>query len=55
MDIDVETRVENVAQGLLILHTQGKTLVPTVVVEPHLEVLGHKAATIGMDSDSLSF
>ena len=47
--------MENVAEGLLILHTQGETLVPTIAVEPHLEVLGHRATITDMDSDSLSF
>ena len=56
MDVDVKTLVESVAEGLLILlHTQGETLVPTIAVELHLEVLGHRATTTGTDSDSLSF
>ena len=55
MDIDVETRLKSVAEGLLILHTQGETPVPTIAMEPHLEVLGHRAETTDTDSDSLSF
>src|SRR5450759_3045840 len=55
MDVDVEARMESVAEGLLVLRTQRETPVPTVAEEPHLEVLGHTAATTGTDSDSLSF
>ena len=55
MDVDVEARMESIAEGLLILRTHGETPVPTVVVELHLEVLGHTAATTGTDFDSLSF
>ena len=55
MDVDVEARVESVVEGLLVLRTEGETPVPTVAVEPHLEVLRHTAAAPGTDSDSLSF
>ena len=55
MDVDVDARVENIQEGLLLLQTQGETPVPTVPEEPHLEVLGHTAATTTTDSDSLSF
>ena len=55
MDVDVKARVESIAEGLLILHTQAETHVPTIAVEPHLEVLGYTATTTGTDSDSLSF
>ena len=47
--------MESVAEGLLILHTQEETPVSTLAVEPHLEVLEHRAATTGADFDSLSF
>ena len=55
MDIDLEAHEESVAEGLLILRIEGQTTVPIVAVEPHLERLGHTAATTGTDSDSLSF
>ena len=55
MDIDVEAHKESVAERLLILHTQGETPVPTVAVEPHLEVLGYTATAPDTDSSSLSF
>ena len=55
MDIDVEAHEESIAEGLLILHTQGETTVPIVVVELHLEVIGNITATTCTDSDSLSF
>ena len=55
MDIDIEAYEESIAERLLILRAEGQTTIPIVVVEPHLEVLGHTAATTGMDSDSLSF
>ena len=54
MDIDVEAREESIAEGLLILCTHGETPVPTVAVEPHLEVLRHTAVALGTDSSSFS-
>jgi hypothetical protein len=55
MDIDVGARKESAAQGQHSEHTQGETHVPTVAVEPHLEVLGRTARAPGTDSNSLSF
>jgi hypothetical protein len=55
MDVDVGARKESAAEGQHNEYTQGKTHVPTVAVEPHLEVLGHTAAAPGTDSSSLSF
>ena len=55
IDIDIEAHQESIAEGLLILRAEGQTIVPIVAVKPHLEVLGHIVATIGKDSDSLSF
>jgi hypothetical protein len=50
MDVDVGARKESTAE-----HTQGETLVPTVAVEPHLEVFGPTVGAPGTDSSSLSF
>jgi hypothetical protein len=55
MDVDVGACEENAVEGQHSEHTQGETLVPTVAVEPHLEVLGRTAAAPGTDSSSLSF
>jgi hypothetical protein len=55
MDIDVGAREESVAEGQHSEHTQGETLVPTIAVEPYLEVLGRTPAALGTDSSSLSF
>ena len=55
MDVDVEAHEKNIAKGQQSEHTQGETLVPIIVVEPHLEVLGHIATAPGTDSGSLSF
>jgi hypothetical protein len=40
MDVDVGAREESAAEGEHSEHTQGETHVPTVAVEPQLEVLG---------------
>jgi hypothetical protein len=55
MDVDVGARKDSVAKGQHSEHTQGETLVPTVAVEPHLEVLGRTVGAPGTDSNSLSF
>jgi hypothetical protein len=55
MDIDIGAREESTTEGQHSEHTQGETHVPTVAVEPHLEVLGRTAAALGTDSNSLSF
>jgi hypothetical protein len=55
MDVDVGTRKESAAEGQHSGHTQGETPVPTVAVEPHLEVLGCIAGAPSTDSSSLSF
>jgi hypothetical protein len=55
MDVDVGAREESAVEGQHSEHTQGETHVPTVAVEPHLEVLGRIIATPGIDSSSLSF
>ena len=55
MDVDVEALEESLVEGLLILRIHGKTHVSTVVVEPHLEVLGHTAAVPDTNSGSMSF
>ena len=55
MDVDIETCKENLAKRFLILRIQGETPVPTVAVEPHLEVLRHTTAAPDTDSDFLSF
>jgi hypothetical protein len=55
MDVDVGARKESAAKGQQSGHTQGETHVPTVAVEPHLEVLRRTAGAPGTDSSSLSF
>jgi hypothetical protein len=55
MDVDVGAREESTAEGQHSEYTQGEVPVPTVAVEPHLEVLGCTAAAPGTDSSSLSF
>jgi hypothetical protein len=55
MDVDVGAREESTVEGQYSEHTQGETHVPTVAVEPHLEVLGSTVAAPGTDSNSLSF
>jgi hypothetical protein len=55
MDVDVGARKESPAEGQQSEHTQGETPVPTVAVEPHLEMLGRTTTTPGTDSSSLSF
>ena len=55
MDVDIEAREESIAKRQHNKHTQGKTPIPTVNVEPNLEVLGRTAAAPGTDSSSLSF
>jgi hypothetical protein len=55
MDVDVGARKESTAERQHSEHTQGETPVPTVAVEPHLEVLGPTAGVPGTDSSSLSF
>jgi hypothetical protein len=55
MDVDVGAREESVAEGQHSEHTQGETHVPTVAVEPHLEVLGRTTAAPDTNSSSLSF
>jgi hypothetical protein len=55
MDVDVGARKESTTEGQHSEHTQGETPVPTVAVEPHLEVLGPTAGAPGTDSSSLSF
>jgi hypothetical protein len=55
MDVGVEARKESATEGQHSGHTQGETPVPTVAVEPHLEVLGRIEAAPGTDSSSLSF
>jgi hypothetical protein len=55
MDVNVGARKESAAEGQHSGHTQGKIPVPTVAVEPHLEVLGHTSGATGTDSSSLTF
>jgi hypothetical protein len=55
MDVDVGAREGSAAEGQHNEHIQGETPVPTVVVEPHLEVLGRTTTAPGTDSSSLSF
>jgi hypothetical protein len=55
MDVDVGAREESAAEGQHSEHTHGETPVPTVAVEPHLEVLGCTVVAPGTDSSSLSF
>jgi hypothetical protein len=55
MDVDVGAREESAVERQHNEHTQGETPVPTVAVEPHLEVLGRTTAAPGTDSSSLSF
>jgi hypothetical protein len=55
MDVDVGAHEESAAKGQHSEYIQGKTPVPTVAVEPHLEVLGRTVAAPGTDSSSLSF
>jgi hypothetical protein len=55
MDVDVGARKESAAKGHHSEHTQGETCVPTVAVEPYLEVLGRTTRAPGTDSSSLSF
>jgi hypothetical protein len=55
MDVDVEACEESAVEGQHSEHTQGETPVPTIAVEPHLEVLGRTATAPGTDSSSLSF
>jgi hypothetical protein len=55
MDVDVGARAESAAERQHSEHTHGESPVPTVAVEPHLEVLGCTTGASGMDSSSLSF
>jgi hypothetical protein len=55
IDVDVGAHEESAAEGQYSEHTQGETPVPTVAVEPYLEVLRRTAATPSTDSNSLSF
>jgi hypothetical protein len=55
MDVDVGARKESAAEGQHSGHTQGETPVPTVAVEPHLEVLRRTTGALDTDSSSLSF
>jgi hypothetical protein len=55
MDVDVGAREESAAEGQHSEHTQGETPVPTVAVEPYLEVLRRTAVAPGTNSSSLSF
>jgi hypothetical protein len=55
MDVDVGSHEESAAKGQHSEHTQGETLVPTLAMEPYLEVLGRTAAAPGTNSSSLSF
>jgi hypothetical protein len=54
MDVDVGARKESAPEGQQSGHTQGETPVPTIAVEPHLEVLGCTTGAPGTDSSSLS-
>ena len=53
MDVEVEACKESVVEGQHSKHTHGETPVPTIVLEPHLEVLGHIVAVLGTDSGFL--
>jgi hypothetical protein len=55
MDVDVGAREESAVEGQHSEHTQGETPVPTVAMEPHLEVLGRTIRAPGTNSSSLSF
>jgi hypothetical protein len=55
MDVDVGPRKESATKRQHSEHTQGEILIPTIAVEPHLEVLGRTAGAPGTDSSSLSF
>jgi hypothetical protein len=55
LDVDVGAHEESAAEGQHSEHTQGETPVPTIAVEPHLEVLGRTTTAPGTDSSSLSF
>jgi hypothetical protein len=55
MDVDVGACKESAAEWQHSGHTQGEAPVPTVAVEPHLEVLGRTTGAPGTDSSSLSF
>jgi hypothetical protein len=55
MDVDIGAREKSAAEGQQSEHTQGETPVPTIAVEPHLEVLGRTAAAPSTYSNSLSF
>jgi hypothetical protein len=55
VDIDRGACEESGAEGQFSEHTQGETHVPTVAEEPNLEVLGTTTATLGMESNALSF
>jgi hypothetical protein len=55
MDVDIGTREDSIAERQHSEHTQGESHVPTVAVEPHLEVLGRTVGAPGTDSNSLSF
>jgi hypothetical protein len=55
VDVDRGACEESGAEGQFNEHTQGETHVPIVAEEPNLEVLGSTAATLGTESNALSF
>jgi hypothetical protein len=55
VDVDRGACEESEAEGQFNEHTQGEKHVPTVAEEPNLEVLGSTTATLGTESNALSF
>jgi hypothetical protein len=55
VDVDRGACEESGAEGQFSEHTHRETHVPTVTEEPNLEVLGSTAATLGTESNALSF
>jgi hypothetical protein len=55
VDVDRGASEESRAERQFSEHTQGETHVPTIAEELNLEVLGSTEATLGMESNALSF
>jgi hypothetical protein len=55
VDVDRGACEESGAEGQFSEHTQGEIHMPTLAEEPNLEVLGSTTATLGTESNTLSF
>jgi hypothetical protein len=55
VDVDRGACEESGAEGQFSEHTQGEIHMPTIAEEPNLEVLGSTTATLGTESNTLSF